>query len=110
MGKVEYELKDIDEKNQAILISVDGFGVWLDYWEDKEGFIEWDFNQYIFINWKGYTSTKDKKTMQAQEKIRNDIENFDYFINDIFNNWGDALDTVEAMKEYENKKGGGINE
>ena len=101
---VEYELKDIDEENQAILISVDGFSIWLDYWENEEGFIEWDFNQQIFINWKGYTSTKDKKTMQAQEKIRNDIGNFDYFMDDIFNNWGDALNAVEAIKKYENRK------
>ena len=106
MGKVEYELKDIDEKNQAILISVDGFGVWLYYWEDKEGFVEWDFNQYIFHEW----IERDIKTREAQNKIYDDIENFSYFMDDIFNNWGDALDTVEAMKEYENKKGGGINE
>lgn len=104
MKKVEYELKDIDEKNQAILISVDGFNIWFDYWENKEGFTEWDFNQYIFWDWKGYIESNDKKTMQAQEKIRNDIENFDYFMDDIFSNWGDALDAVEAIKKYENRK------
>lgn len=95
---MQYELKDIDEKNQAILISVDSFNIWLDYWENEEGFTEWDFNQQIFINWKGYISTKDKKTMQAQEKIKNDIENFDCFIDDIFSNWEDALDCVESLK------------
>lgn len=97
---VEYELKDIDEENQAILISVDGFNIWVDYWENDEGFTEWDFNQYIFYEW----IEKDVKTREAQKKIYNDMDNFDYFIDDIFSNWGDALDTVEAMKEYENRK------
>lgn len=97
---VEYELKDIDEENQAILISVDGFNIWVDYWENEEGFTEWDFNQYIFHEW----IEKDVKTREAQKKIYDDIENFDYFMDDIFSNWGDALDTVEAIKEYENRK------
>lgn len=97
---VEYELKDIDEENQAILISVDGFNIWVDYWENDEGFTEWDFNQYIFHEW----IEKDVKTREAQNKIYNDMDNFSYFMDDILSNWGDALDTVEAIKEYENKK------
>ena len=97
---VEYELKDIDEKNQAISISVDGFNIWVDYWENEEGFTEWDFNQYIFHEW----IEKDVKTREAQKKIYNDMDNFSYFIDDILSNWGDALDTVEAIKKYGNKK------
>ena len=97
---MEYKLNKIDEENQAILISVDGFGIWLDYWENEEGFTEWDFNQYIFHEW----IEKDVKTREAQKKIYNDMDNFSYFIDDILSNWGDALDTVEAIKEYKNKK------
>ena len=82
---MEYKLIEIDKEKQAILVEVDDWSIWIDYWKENEedGYL-WEFNQFIFYNWKGYTLTRDKKTMQAQEKIREDIENFDCFMDCVF--------------------------
>ena len=89
---MNYKLVEINKENQAILVDVDGWSIWIDYWKEneEEGYL-WDFNQYIFYNWKGYMLTRDKKTMQAQEKIKEDIENFDCFMDSIFYDYADKL-------------------
>ena len=80
---MKYELVKIDKENNAILISADGVKLWINYIEktdDDEKYYIWDFNQYIFV----IGNSKDDEIKAAQEKIDNDIENFDCFMDDIF--------------------------
>lgn len=83
-----YKLVEIDKENNAILVDVDGWSIWIDYWKEneEEGYL-WDFNQFIFYEY----SLRDRKTKQAQEKARQDIEGFDYFMDCVFNDYADKL-------------------
>ena len=94
---MEYKLNKIDEENQAILISVDGFGIWIDYREDEEGFFEWNFNKYIFYEW----IESDVKTRELQNKIYKDIDNFTYFLDEILSDLEMAIELTkkESVKD-----------
>ena len=80
---MDYELIQIDEENEAILISANGVQLWIDYFigmEEGEKFYNWEFNQYIFFDY----SIQDQKIKKTQEKILKDVENFDCFLDEIF--------------------------
>lgn len=80
---MKYEFIKIDKENNAILISADGVQLWLDYFveiEDGENFYTWEFNQYIF----NIYNSKDIEAQETQKKIYEDVENFDFFIDEIF--------------------------
>jgi hypothetical protein len=80
---MKYELVKIDRKNNAILVSADGVQLWLDYFEQTENdekYYTWEFNQYIF----NIYNSKDIEAQETQNKIYEDVENFDYFMDEIF--------------------------
>lgn len=80
---MKYEFIKIDKENNAILISADGVQLWLDYFveiEDGENFYTWEFNQYIF----NIYNSKDIEAQETQKKIYEDVENFDFFMDEIF--------------------------
>ena len=80
---MEYKLINIDKENEAILISADGVQLWIDYFigiEEGEKFYTWEFNKYIFDIY----NSKDIEAQETQKKINKDIENFNYFMDDIF--------------------------
>lgn len=83
---MEYKLIEIDKENEAILISADGVRLWIDYFVETEGdekYYTWDFNQYIF----NIYNSKDIEVQETQNKIYEDVENFDYFMDEIFCNY-----------------------
>ena len=80
---MEYKFIKIDKENEAVLISADGVQLWIDYFieiEDGEKYYTWDFNQYIF----NIYNSKDIEAQETQKKIYEDVENFDYFMDEIF--------------------------
>lgn len=83
---MEYKFIKIDEENESVLISADGVQLWVDYFieiEDNEKYYTWDFNQYIF----NLCNSKDLEAQETQNKIYEDVENFDCFMNGIFYNY-----------------------
>ena len=80
---MDYELIKTDKLNHSLLVKADGVELWVDYYCKKEGgenFYSWEFNQYIFFDY----SMQDQKIKKTQEKILEDVENFDYFLDEIF--------------------------
>lgn len=80
---MDYELIQIDKLNHSLLVKADGVELQVDYYCTKEGsesFYSWEFNQYIFFDY----SIQDQKIKKTQEKILEDVENFDYFLDEIF--------------------------
>ena len=80
---MEYKFIKIDKEKESVLISADGVQLWVDYFkqvEDGEKYYTWEFNQYIFYIY----NSKDIEAQEAQKKIYEDVENFDYFMDEIF--------------------------
>ena len=80
---MEYKLIKIDKKNKAVLITADNVELWVDYFigiEEGEKYYTWEFNQYIF----NIYNSKDIEAQETQKKINKDIENFNYFMDEIF--------------------------
>ena len=79
---MEYKFIKIDKENEAVLISANGVQLWVDYFEqveDGEKYYTWQFNQYIF----NIYNSKDIEAQETQKKIYEDIENFDFFIDNV---------------------------
>lgn len=83
---MDYELIKIDKLKHSLLVKADGVELWVDYYCTKEGsenFYNWEFNQYIYC----LDNSKDIEIKETQEKIYKDIENFNYFMDEIFYNY-----------------------
>lgn len=77
---MRYNFINFDKKNKAVLISANGVRLWVDYYIDDDLLPSWEFNQYIFF----MHDKNDKKVKEIQNKIYEDLENFDAFMDKIF--------------------------
>lgn len=82
---MNYKLIEIDFDNQSVLVNADDVELWIDYREEEsdDEYIKsysWDFNKYIFF----LDNANDVKIQAMQNKIYDDVENFDCFMDYVF--------------------------